>query len=369
VKDGPRRTAFTYNAYGRVFSVKNPLDHVTTTQYDLLNRITRSTGPLSDVTTFEYDALYLTKVTDAKGQVYQFTPNALGWVEIETDPGLRKDRYTYDRNGNLKTWTNQRNQVISYTYDDLDQLTSTTAGGKITIYASDPLGRFVATSNAESTDTLRFDAAGRPQDEITVRGGTRYVLRSSYEKRDLRTSVSMTAGGSHSVNYRYDSFMQLDRLTVAGVGTTIVGYNHDRQATSFALPNSSGSTGLTVNRSFPSTHMAGSITYSLGAIDAAVGVRYAHDDLRRVSERRNSAYDSLRQFSYDALGRLTGLSDYIASGPTCTWSPDYGWRCSSSSSQLVGQETYTYDKVGNRTDSGAALDPGNRLTAFDGFTL
>src|SRR5690606_35694202 len=151
------------------------------------------------------------KVIDAEGQAWQVTRNALGWAEVETDPGLRQDRYTYDRNGNVKTWTNRRNQVIGHTYDELDQLRSTTAGGKTTTYVPDPLGRFLAASNAESTDTLKFDAAGRPQDEITVRGGTRYVLRSNYEKRDLRTSVSMTAGGSHSVNYRYDSFMQLDR--------------------------------------------------------------------------------------------------------------------------------------------------------------
>ena len=30
---------------------------------------------------------------------------------------------------------------------------------------------------------------------------------------------------------------------------------------------------------------------------------------------------------------------------------------------------YSYDRVGNRTDSNAQVETGNRLTAFDGYTL
>ncbi len=36
---------------------------------------------------------------------------------------------------------------------------------------------------------------------------------------------------------------------------------------------------------------------------------------------------------------------------------------------MLGGPTYTYDRTGNRTDRGAAVDLGNRLTGFDGYFL
>lgn len=41
----------------------------------------------------------------------------------------------------------------------------------------------------------------------------------------------------------------------------------------------------------------------------------------------------------------------------------------SEATTVLGGPTYTYDAVGNRTDRSAALEVGNRLTAFDSYTF
>lgn len=133
---------FTYDGYGRVVQVRDPSLNIWQTDYDLVNRVTRSAGPVAaDTTTYRYDALYLTSVTDALGQVYQFAPNALGWIEIRTDPAGAQEQYRYDKHGNLTTWINRRGQTVSFTYDELDRVLTRTADGA-TCSASGSSGLF-----------------------------------------------------------------------------------------------------------------------------------------------------------------------------------------------------------------------------------
>src|SRR5258705_12703525 len=63
--------------------------------------------------------------------------------------------------------------------------------GKRTKFAYDSQVRFVADSNAAGIDTIRYDIAGRPNSQITVRAGTRYELRSTFTVRDLRDTLQM----------------------------------------------------------------------------------------------------------------------------------------------------------------------------------
>ena len=52
-----------------------------------------------------------------------------------------------------------------------------------------------------------------------------------------------------------------------------------------------------------------------------------------------------------------------------TWEEPSGWLCDPSYKTHYATTTYTYDKVGNRTDLGAVLAPGNRLVKFNGDSL
>jgi RHS repeat-associated protein len=376
LKNESRKTSFIYDGLGRTNVTTNALSQSNRVEYDGVNRVVKAVGPMSDTTRYGYDGLFLTSLRDAKGQEYRFAPNAVGWVDSVIDPNGRRDQFRYDRNGNRTTWINRRAQTISMGYDELDNLRSRTADNATTTFVVDPLGRFVAVANNESTDTLRLDVAGRSISEITVRAGTRYELSSIYDLRDRRTQAQMSAPGwSASIGYRYDARSRLDTLIDVAGGRTILGYDDDALASSVILPN-----GLTMARGYPSTHAPSRVEYGDASVNTAIGRNYGYDELSRVRERLNAARSAGTEFSYDPLGQLTGAYDFHLEDGECTpiyedgqIIPDPGeepidWNCTSN--RVVDRTLiYAYDTVGNRKDSGALTQWGNRLEAFDGFTM
>jgi RHS repeat-associated protein len=378
VKNETRRTAFAYDSFGRDTLRKDPQNNIWKTNYDVINRVIRRIGaaPIYDTTTFVYDSLYLSAVIDAKAQRSAFAVNALGWVVSDTNPlGVAKT-FAFDSNGNITSTTNRRGQTITFTYDSLENLRArVTPDAGTTMFISDPLERFVAVSNGESVDTLKFDISGRPTNEIAVHAGTRYELASTLDIRDRRTRLHITAPGwSDSIRYSYNARSALDSLIdVSGRRTKFV-YNSDGALTEIQLPN-----GVNVTHGFPSTHTPARIQYSVSAINDTLGRNYGYDSLARVSERLNTAASAGREFSYDEIGRLKEYRDFHMDGAGCSPVYEYddpppgaepiGWSCSGGSRVVDQTVTYSYDKVGNRLDLGAIVTAGNRLAKFDGDSL
>jgi len=332
-------TVFTYDAYGRRASVKNP--SVTTFQYDSLNRTVRVVGPLSDTTRFDYDSLYVRSLTDGLGQRYEYVRNALGWIETRRDPGSRYTYRYYDRNGNLTTENDPMGRSVTFTYDALDQLAVRTADGATTTYAFDPAQRFRAAARGESVDTLKFDVAGRPQAEITVLAGTRYERTATYNVRDQRTALEVIAPWRDTISYRYNANMMLDTLIdLKGDRTTLV-YDNDVLLRTVALPPPT----LTITRVAHSTHLPSQITYYDATVNGLIGLNFDIDLHGRVWRRKKVAGDTTWTFTPDSVGRIVRYS---------TTGVD---------------STFSYDKVGNRTDRAAIIGSGNRLFRFGADSL
>lgn len=372
VAPGARKTVYGYDGHGRVQTIRNPLGHADTLEYDVMNRIRRAVQPGGLVTQFGYGAVHLSSVTDARNQTHQFGTNALGWMEWETDPLMRQDLYRFDANGNVTRWTNRRGQHVDLTYDALNHRTSRTADGIVMQYHTDPGGRFkTAHVPGVSTDTIRFDPRGRVTQEISVHGGQRHVVTSKYgfANVDNRTSVGLSGTWSRSISYTNYTTGQIYQLIDVAGGKTTVGYDDRRLATSYTLP-----TGNTINLRYPSTSQAAHVSHSHTGLNTAFGVRYQQDRLAQTVSRSNTGGDSLREMTYDAHGQLRGISDYRVSTSTATcdwrWDPDTGEHCETETTRtLLGQATYTFDPVGNRTDRGAVVGTGNRVTSVDGYTL
>jgi len=361
-----RRTAYTYDGYGRLSTTKTPRGDVTTFAYDVLNRRVSVIGPMADTTVYSYDSLFMRQVRDAVGQTYQFAYTALGWVVSRTDPAGRQDQYQYDQNGNLRQSTNRRGQVISHgAYDPLNRPTSLTADARTTTFAYDPGDRFTAVSNNESTDTIKVDVAGRVQSQISVRAGTRYELLSTSNRRDLRDTLRMASPWADTMAYHYNASMALDTLRDLAGGRTAFVYEQHLLDSAVVLPN-----GLTITRQWPPPHKPAQIVYSDAAVSAAIGADYVYDTLGLVQDRKRdgAAADSGQDYTYDALARVTRYGDYYWGWRCCPWDPTCQRReCRTKIYKT--QESYTYDRVGNRTDLSALVSTGNRLVRFNGDSL
>lgn len=66
---------------------------------------------------------------------------------------------------------------------------------------------------------------------------------------------------------------------------------------------------------------------------------------------------------------VAGFTDQVVASKSCHPEVDLDLICTGSNPQVVRRESYSYDLVGNRTDSATAVASGNRLLNFHGFTL
>jgi len=78
------------------------------TTYDQMNRVVHVAAPGHHVVTTTYDPLFRRTVTDATGQVYRDSVNALGWRVERTDPTGAVTTYRYNRDGLLTSTTDWR---------------------------------------------------------------------------------------------------------------------------------------------------------------------------------------------------------------------------------------------------------------------
>ncbi len=379
-----------YDSLGQRIKTTDQTNGVTTVVYDSIGRALKSIGRLHDTTTSTYDALYRTQLRDAKGQVYRFWPNALGWADSTTDPGSRFDRFAYDLNGNRVSWTNRRGQVIQTTYDSLDQVRSVVAGGKTTTFFTDPAGRYQAAADSESVDTLWFDGADRPRAAVTCRmlvsGSAPQCFRDSsvYDIHDLDTTVVVSGpagwgGAQFTVGYHYDPYLRLDTLrNFAGEKATFA-YNPEgllASHTLLALNN------LYVSHDYVWTHSGMMDTLSDTTLNAALGWGMYFDSAGRVIGANHGPWatpDRSRRFVYDSSGQLVAYGDsawtYNAAPEPCTRSLA-GDPCPNRTQNItlsaIRSGKYAYDSVGNRKDTlvaGGGLDPGNRLRRWGNYRM
>jgi RHS repeat-associated protein len=236
----------------------------------------------------------------------------------------------------------------------------------------------VQASNPESTDRVELDAAGRPLRTVTTRAGVTYTVENAFDARGLRTGLSVTGpwSGAHTAGFRYNARMQLDTLIDFGGGRTVIEHDQDGLEVMRTLPS-----GVWISGGHTSLHTPTDVHYAHLSLYGPLDSRFGYDANGLVAARLTpySDYqgsgDLVREYSYDRLGRLLGFSDeaFYDQDQVCPggqdMDPDNGACVPAGTSQFFGALSYTYDKVGNRTDGGAVIETGNRLTQFNGYAL
>ncbi|MDQ3592716.1 MAG: RHS repeat-associated core domain-containing protein, partial [Actinomycetota bacterium] len=378
-----RTTTRINDVYGRDSVSISPGNDTTRAEYDLRNRVKKTVDGEGGATDYAYQAGHLYQVKDAKGQFYHFHHDALGRLGSEVDPRNQYTYYQYDRAGNLTSMTNRRSQRVTAAYDALNQRTSRTADGQTTAWSYDPGGRWTEAQNAESRNRVEFDIAGRPTHVITTLGGVTYTQVVTIDAKGRYTQSNLYGpwAGARSMAYVYNAKGDLETLWDYAGGRTTFGQNDDGQEEGRTLP-----TGLSVSQAYASTHVSAGIGYSIPAVDQKLGTGYHQDQNGRVDARRTyytttgplpESGEIIRRYSYDKRGWLGGFADEQYQGGTAgdcpggtlqPLDPEAG-ECippKDAASSPIGGQSYSYDAVGNRTDS-AVVELGNRLTAFGSY--
>lgn len=365
---GVQTQRFVYDAAGHVIESTNPLGETSSRLIDDLNRTYEQADALGRITQTEY-ALPDVVVTDAAGKTYTRSANAVGWTVAEVDPESRSRTFTYDRGGNVTSVTDRRGRTVTFAYDSLSRVISRTADSVTTTYAYDnPAGRWIAASNPESTDTIYFDDAGR--DTLTIRrmNGARFALRAQYHPNGPRTSLELLSPFQRSVRYVYNpNTLRLESLIGMGGDTTWIRHNTLGQVTRHTFPGSNGYRQYFYNdRNLPSL-----VSYTGTTASNSLYRAYTYDELDRVSRIDYAPNDTATTFAYDSVGQVSLRRSYEYDLLLQCVDPMDDTTCSYVQVPSIrNEQTFTYDSVGNRTDSGAALEPtSNRYSTFDGYTL
>lgn len=363
-------------------TTRNPASSITKDQrqaYDELGRLIRLTGANAQNVLFGYDKVgSLVSATDAESESWSYTFDRLRRVLKETDPEAVETAYAYapsdalssledgrdlttnrvvdgfgltiretspDR-GTLTYWYDQRDLLVksqdadgvvhNYAYDANGRLLSETfsaASWENITYSYDNtaggnkgIGRLTGVSDASGSHAYVYDAQGRVTYDTQVIGGQLYVVSYAYDANGDLASVTYPSG--HIVNYARDNTGVTTSITAkASASSTAVSLVSNVTYMPFGpLSGMTFGNGLTTTRQFDQNYWLSGLT--LGATGA---------------NRLNLA------FSRDLNGRLTGVTDNLATGRAAAFGYTEAGRIQYGVGPW-GVNSYSYDDAGNRVE-------------------
>jgi RHS repeat-associated protein len=208
------------------------------------------------------------------------------------------------------------------------------------------------------------------------------VLTSTFDRAGWRNALKLAGSwGTRDLGFGHDALLRFSNLKDHRGLWTSIKYNRDQLPATVTFPT--GSTKLEERFTYTPGHLPAGIGFNVGGVELPLGRRYTYDILDRITTARRGQdpTDLLdgdvvkRYVKYDALGRLSRYDDvheWQEEGEIVCPDPfdlESCYRERISHSDTLRTDAFTYDKIGNRTDKGAVLETGNRLTAFNGFTL
>lgn len=317
-----RSSTMAYDSLGRVTSASNAAGESTHYTYDVLDRVVSVTDPLGQTTAFSYDAVgRLLSVTDAKGSITQYEYDSHGRRSAEVAPDGRRTTYAYRADNLLGSITWPDNTSISYQYDNNKRVTRETAGSEVITYSYNAVDQLTSATGPGGTVSYSYDNASRVITETS--GGRTHTITRNAEGE--RTALSYLG---QNLAYSRDGRGLVTHIAAAA-GDFDFDYDALGRRTQLRYPN-----GSTAAYAYDA---AGQLTHLTHA--GVFNAPYAHsfDAAGRITRIGGDGPDW--NYSYDALGRLTQASH--------------------------GSDSYTYtpDPVGNILDGGRTYDLNHRLSA------
>lgn len=348
---GNETSTLTYNAKGKVTSVRDPRGAVTTLTYaannvDLL-KLQDGLGSVSATYNSTHDILTLTDrmgasksfVYNTFGQVTQ-TIDALGvttnyiynsshqLIRIERN-GVVVGSYQYDGIGRVSAYTDINGYTRQYAYNNVDDLLSVTyPDGNTTIYSRSKLTPHLADSVT--------DQAGR-------------VMKHEYNARRQLWKLTDPEGGE--TRFSYDSAGHMQSLVDPKGNTTLFAYDKDnrllwkqyadgsRMLFSYAdgrLKSAKNARGITTTYTYDKSGNLATVRYS----DSTPGITNTYDAYNRPTRIDDALGTHL--ITYDASSRITSV-DGPWGNDTLTIGYDIRGRKTSLVLQTGPSMTYSYD--------------------------
>jgi RHS repeat-associated protein len=324
-------TQYNYDNRLNTILVRDPLENRTYAYYDDLNIPAEVTDALGNLVQYQSNAEgNLTKLTDAKGKIYD-----LLWQDGASRkqfkwPDTTSENSSYDINGRLTNWSARGGEAAaSFTRNALGELTQRewnyNGQGGTNSYSRNAGGQLSSATTSEGGFTIAqgygYDASGRLNNLTQTVSGVSRSVGFGYDASGGLTNLSYPSG--MSVGYEYNGDGQVTSISMGA--TTLASYSYD---TGGRLTTRTLGNGVTTSYAYDGANQVTNITVSKGAANLWAE-SYAYDAAgERISTTRGNGNDS---YQYDDTYQLTGAS--------------YGTGTNASSA------SWSYDASGNRTQA------------------
>lgn len=330
----------TDNGLGSGHPLPEPHGVITTRQsWDDNSRLMALIDDNNHATRYGYDALgRLVARQMADGTIHQIGSGVL-WPLGQVRPDLTGFTSGYDVHDNSIISVDANGSAVLKEYDRLNRPTSTSIAPGPNVaqdttfeqYQYDGLSRPVSAQDNDTLMTRRYDSHGNVLEEVqqlTINGASSQgIVRSTYDARGNQTSC--TYPGGRIITTTYDD---LDRMKIISDQQGII-----------AVYNYAGP-GRTVRRDYANS----------------TRTDYIYDGISNIPNPPN-----------DFGVRQIIRTRHAVTGVACAGDVDCptGSACDSSGTCVIDDHTYTWDRMGNKTqrkdvrpDDGASPSPDRRLT-------
>jgi len=344
-----------FDKMGDLAAIVRPLGNTRSFEHDGLRRLTKATDDswgLSLSTRYEYDkGGNLLKQIDPLGSTTENSFDKLNrkisttWPAATTagtgTSATSQSLYGYDSEGNLTAETDPKGQQISHNYDLLNRKTESRYPDTVISYSYDQNNNLLTANTSGSSISNSYDNFDRLQSS-TQQGIT---VSYSYDLNGNRTSVA-TPG--QSTGYSYDARNRVATAT-ANSTTTSFDYYKDGKRKTISYPNTTTETW----DYYPSNRVKTILTAKGGTTISQFDYSYDANGNRTSQIESGANRNKQTNYSFDSLDRMTGYSE------------DNGYQASYSyNGYNRATETETF-YGGDRTSKTYSYDNANQLTTIE----
>jgi RHS repeat-associated protein len=344
--DEAAERTLTYSNNGRVATLKDGENDLTTVQYDDQDR--------------PWKTLYPDPV---KGSG---TSNAADYEQL-----------TYDANSNVTAFRNRANETIAFTYDTLNRPTFKNLPGSEpdVTYAYDLLGRMTSASQTGNAVSFTFDALSRKLTEQQQYG----TISNQFDLAGNRTRI--TYGDAKRIDYAYDTLGLLTDAYITNATATMVPFDgriYDSLGRVTTIYRASG----VMNYGYDAVSRLTSINLDFTGTANDVTTTYTYNPASQIrqSDRDNDAYAWTGHGNGSTASTANGLNQLTAIGGGTpaydsrgnlttdpTTSKTFGYSSENLLTSASGGVTLAYDPLGRL--SSVTTGAGTRRLVYDGLDL
>jgi RHS repeat-associated protein len=393
----PDQVTYSFDATGRLTSVRNPRGLGTTIAYPSATQrtITDAAGrvvavtigsdglvhavslPDGRTTRYGYSGNQLSQVTDATGATWKYGYTG-GLLSTVTDPHKRVQLTTTYDGGRVVRQADALGAVTTFSWDPTKQEATTVDPdgvhyfdgyrGNVLVYSQNGNGdtvnqRYDTTINPNllvdpkgNQTVSAFDGAGNVS-SVTAPEPFSYTVSRTYDPHNNLTS--QTDGLGHTTTLGYTSFSELSSITSPGGDQTVVSVDDRGLVTAVKDPR-----GKVTTMAYDAAGDLVSQTTPMGE-----KTTYAYDGTGRVTSTTDprgnlpgaDPADFTTRFAYDALDRLRKTYDPGKKDPWVTSYDDLG-QLSSTADPLGDETDYDYTRELDRVAS--ITDPDGNTTSY-----